>query len=96
VPGFFGSCNVFPAGTIDVEHLPGEPFVEFQLFAQQTAAAESAFVCEAGYGECGVWYYGPDRIYRDRGGYEQTWSLTGPCQASVESALRELLSRGKK
>ena len=74
-------------GHIDVVHLPGEPFVEFQLFAQQVTSKNS-FTYVAGYGECGVWYYGPDR-----GGYEQTWSLTGPCQATVESALTRLLGR---
>jgi hypothetical protein len=67
-----------------------EPFVEFQLFAQQVAA--DSFVCVAGYGECGVWYYGPDSIFRDRGGYEQSWSLTGPCQTSVEAVLNQLLA----
>jgi len=79
-------------GDIDCIHLPGEPFVEFQLYAQRQAAP-GGFVCVAGYGECGVWYYGPDTIYADRGGYEQTWSVTGPCQASVEAAIRQLLTR---
>ena len=79
-------------GAIDIVHLPGEPFVEFQLFAQQQAAKET-FTCVAGYGECGVWYYGPDQIFLDRGGYEQTWSLTGPCQSLVERALSELIQR---
>lgn len=78
-------------GPIDIVHLPGEPFVEFQLFAQRQA--KSAFVCVAGYGECGVWYYGPDSIYSDRGGYEQTFSVTGPCQKNVESLLKGLLAR---
>ncbi len=81
-------------GALQLVHLPGEPFVEFQLFAQQVAAGNS-FVCVAGYGECGVWYYGPDSIFRDRGGYEQSWSLTGPCQASVEAVLNQLLAPRK-
>ncbi|MFN0051009.1 MAG: hypothetical protein ACKV0T_02400 [Planctomycetales bacterium] len=79
-------------GDLELIQLPGEPFVEFQLFAQEQADDE-AFVCVAGYGECGVWYYGPDRIYSDRGGYEQTWSVTGPCQEAVESTLKSLLRR---
>lgn len=78
-------------GSLQLVHLPGEPFVEFQLFAQQQAG-EKSFVCVAGYGECGVWYYGPDSIFRDQGGYEQTWSFTGPCQESVEMVLKQLLS----
>ena len=81
-------------GPLQLVHLPGEPFVEFQLFAQQQAA-DNSFVCVAGYGECGVWYYGPDSIFRDRGGYEQTWSFTGPCQASVEAVLNQLLTSPK-
>ncbi len=87
------SVSRLKLGSLQLVHLPGEPFVEFQLFAQQVAA--DSFVCVAGYGECGVWYYGPDSIFRDRGGYEQTWSLTGPCQASVEAVLNQLLSPRK-
>ena len=88
--GYVAQATRLRIGEIDIVHLPGEPFVEFQLFAQQVAAKHS-FTCVAGYGECGVWYYGPDRIFTDRGGYEQTWSLTGPCQETVESALKRLL-----
>jgi len=90
--GYVAQASRLRIGDIDLVHLPGEPFVEFQLFAQQ-AAPQSSFVCVAGYGECGVWYYGPDRIYTDRGGYEQTWSVTGPCQPKVEVALRSLVGR---
>ena len=90
--GYVAQATRLRIGGIDLVHLPGEPFVEFQLFAQQVATKDS-FVCVAGYGECGVWYYGPDHIFTDRGGYEQTWSLTGPCQESVESALTKLLRR---
>ena len=89
------SVSRLKLGSLQLVHLPGEPFVEFQLFAQQVAPANS-FVCVAGYGECGVWYYGPDSIFRDRGGYEQSWSLTGPCQASVEAVLGQLLASPKK
>ena len=90
--GYIAQVTRLRIGDIDLVQLPGEPFVEFQLFAQEQAAGKS-FVCIAGYGECGVWYYGPDRIYTDRGGYEQTWSVTGPCQRQVESALRKVLAR---
>ncbi len=90
--GYVAQASRLRIGDIDLLHLPGEPFVEFQLFAQQTAP-QSSFVCVAGYGECGVWYYGPDCIYTDRGGYEQTWSVTGPCQPKVEAALRSLVER---
>ena len=88
--GYVAQATRLRIGNIDIVNLPGEPFVEFQLFAQQVTRTDS-FVCVAGYGECGVWYYGPDSIYTDRGGYEQTWSLTGPCQQKVEAALKTLL-----
>lgn len=90
--GYIAQASRLRIGELEILHLPGEPFVEFQLYAQEQAA-KSSFVCVAGYGECGVWYYGPDRIFTDRGGYEQTWSLTGPCEAEVKSAITELLAR---
>jgi hypothetical protein len=90
--GYIAQASRLRIGELEILHLPGEPFVEFQLYAQEQAA-KSSFVCVAGYGECGVWYYGPDRIFTDRGGYEQTWSLTGPCEAEVKSAIRTLLAK---
>ncbi len=90
--GYVAQASRLRIGRVDIVQLPGEPFVEFQLFAQRIARKDT-FVCVAGYGECGVWYYGPDQIFKDRGGYEQTWSLTGPCQNSVEAALEKVLSQ---
>lgn len=90
--GYVAQATRLRIGDIDIVHLPGEPFVEFQLFAQEVARAKS-FTCVAGYGECGVWYYGPDHIFTDRGGYEQTWSLTGPCEQTVKAALTRLLEK---
>lgn len=90
--GYIAQASRLRIGELEIMHLPGEPFVEFQLYAQEQVA-KSFFVCVAGYGECGVWYYGPDRIFADRGGYEQTWSLTGPCEAEVKSAISTLLAR---
>jgi hypothetical protein len=78
-------------GGVRIDHLPGEPFVEFQLAAQK--AAPEGFIAVAGYGDCAMWYYGPDRIYTDRGGYEQTWSFTGPCERRINDAVAGLLSR---
>ena len=76
-------------GHVRLLHLPGEPFVQFQLAAQQ--AAPDAFVAVAGYGDCAMWYIGEDRIYTDRGGFEQSWAFTGPCQELMEKTIRELL-----
>ena len=90
--GYIAQASRLRIGELEILHLPGEPFVEFQLYAQEQAA-QSSFICVAGYGECGVWYYGPDRIFTDRGGYEQTWSLTGPCEAEVKFAITALLAK---
>lgn len=54
-------------GEVDVLHLPGEPFVEYQLAAQQLRA--NRFVCVAGYGDYGPGYIGLSRSYAE-GGYE--------------------------
>src|SRR5690349_4134349 len=56
--GHFPQVARLRIGPIQIVHLPGEPFVQFQLHAQ--SAAPKSFVCVAGYGDCGVWYYGPD------------------------------------
>ena len=48
-------------------HLPGEPFIEYQLKAQQ--ARKDAFVCVAGYGDGGMGYI-PTRAAYAEGGYE--------------------------
>lgn len=76
-------------GDLRILHLPGESFVQFQLAAQQ--AAPEAFVAVAGYGDCAMWYIGEDRIYTDRGGYEQTWALAGPCERLMKQTICELL-----
>ncbi|HEY7427297.1 MAG TPA: twin-arginine translocation signal domain-containing protein [Gemmataceae bacterium] len=58
-----------------VVHLPGEPFVEYQLQAQKLRP--DAFVCVAGYGDTGPWYIPTAKAYLE-GGYEPTWALVGP------------------
>ncbi|MFN0196641.1 MAG: hypothetical protein ACKVT0_07835 [Planctomycetaceae bacterium] len=78
-------------GKIRIVHLPGEPFVQFQLKAQKSG--EDLFVAVAGYGECAPWYIGEDRIYTDRGGYEQSWSFVGPCEELVHKSIRDLLEQ---
>lgn len=50
-----------------VLHLPGEPFVEYQLYAQQ--ARPDRFVAAAPYGDCGPGYI-PTREAYAEGGYE--------------------------
>ena len=39
--GYVAQATRLRIGEIDIVHLPGEPFVEFQLFAQQVSAKNS-------------------------------------------------------
>jgi hypothetical protein len=57
-------------GPIDILHMPGELFVEYQLAAQKMRL--NAFVCMAAYGDYGPGYIGTAIAYT-QGGYE-----TGP------------------
>ncbi len=52
---------------VRVLHLPGEPFIEYQLFAQEQR--RDSFVAVAGYGDCSVGYI-PLAISYEEGGYE--------------------------
>src|SRR5262249_8823492 len=70
-------------------HLPGEPFVEYQLFAcdQRPDLA----VCVAGYGDGGPGYIPTTRAY-EQGGYEPTVALAGPdSEAILQDGIRKLL-----
>jgi hypothetical protein len=58
-----------------VLHLPGEPFVEYQLKAQ--SLRPDSFVCVAGYGDDGPGYIPTAQAYFE-GGYETTVALAGP------------------
>jgi hypothetical protein len=75
-----------------VLHLPGEPFVEYQLYAQ--ALARDRFVCVAGYGDGGPGYIPTARAFLE-GGYEPTVALTGPrSEAILHEAIGELVKGG--
>jgi len=77
-------------GSIKMLHLPGEPFVQYQLAAQKMQP--NHFVCVAGYGDCGMGYIGGDRIYTDRGGYEQSYAFAGPCEELFLKTIAESLA----
>ncbi len=62
-------------GNVHIVHLPGEPLIDFQRFAQGLKPAE--FVAVAGYGDCGPGYICPAKAYTD-GGYEPTDSCVKP------------------
>lgn len=77
-------------GDIRILHLPGEPFVEFQLFAQRLR--EDLFVAVAGYGDGGPGYVCTEASFAE-GGYEPTASLIEPKSEWVlKGAIEQILS----
>ncbi len=76
-------------GHTRILHLPGEPFVEYQLWAQQLHPG--LFVAVAGYGDCAMWYICTDKAYSDVGGYEQTWSFIDPSEKLLKETMARLL-----
>ena len=82
------SCLDF-GGKIFVLHLPGEPFIEFQLAAQKMRLDEKVLV--AGYGDDGPGYLPTAAAYLE-GGYEPTVALSSPdTEATLLKALAKLL-----
>jgi len=74
-------------GSVDLVHLPGEPFIEYQLYAQ--SLRPDRFVCVAGYGDGGPGYICTDDA---EGGYEPSASRVGaPSEKALRSAIEELL-----
>ncbi len=74
-----------------VLHLPGEPFIEYQLKAQEMRPDD--FVCVAGYGDDGPGYIPTDKAFLE-GGYEPTVALAAPSEALMVKAIERLL-KGK-
>jgi hypothetical protein len=74
---------------IDVLHLPGELFVEYQLAARRMRPDRT--VALAAYGDCGPGYI-PTRDAYSRGGYEVGASRVAPgAEAPITAAVRSLL-----
>jgi hypothetical protein len=71
-----------------VLHLPGEPFVQYQLKAQELTP--EAFVCVAGYGDGGPGYIPVDQAFLE-GGYEPTVALAAPCERRLIQAMTKVL-----
>jgi hypothetical protein len=77
-------------GRPSVLHLPGEPFVRYQLFAQELRPTE--FVCVAGYSDGGMGYI-PLRESYAQGGYEPKWSFVAPeSEVVLTKAIKALLA----
>jgi hypothetical protein len=76
-------------GNVHILHLPGEPMVEFQFFAQQAKARD--FVAVAGYGDCGPAYICTDKAITE-GGYEPSATNVGPgTEALLKEGIQDLL-----
>jgi hypothetical protein len=79
-------------GPVRVLHLPGEPYVEFQLLAQKLDPKH--FVAVAGYGDGGPGYLCTEKSYPE-GGYEPTASMLVPkSEAIINQAIGQLLGVG--
>ena len=76
-------------GKVHILHLPGEPMLDFQLFAQQAQPGD--FVAVAGYGDCGCAYICTDKAIAE-GGYEPSASNVGKgSEAVLKNAIQALL-----
>lgn len=76
-------------GSIHIVHLPGEPMLEYQLYAQKQLPND--FVAVAGYGEGSPGYLCTERAFTE-GGYEPTGSEVAPnSEPLVKAAIRGLL-----
>ena len=75
--------------SLAVVHLPGEPFIEFQLATQKLRP--DATVCVAGYGDGGPGYIPTADAYTQEG-YEPTVALASPdAEAIVLKAIAKVL-----
>jgi hypothetical protein len=66
-------------------HLPGETFIEYQLFAQQQRPG--GFVATASYGDGGPGYIPLEKSFAE-GGYEPTQAFAAP---ESEKVMRETI-----
>lgn len=81
--------SVLELDQVRIVHVPGEPFVEYQLRAQQLAPEN--FVCVAGYADGGPGYLCLEQSFAE-GGYEPTASRVRPASEQlIDGALAELL-----
>jgi hypothetical protein len=75
-------------GPIDILHLPGELFVEYQLAAQKLRP--DRFICVAAYGDYGPGYIGTSEAYA-QGGYET--SEVSRVSPRVEAVLMDAIQQ---
>ena len=71
-------------------HLPGEAFIEYQLYAQQQHP--DGFVAVASYGDCGPGYITLDRSFAE-GGYEPKDAfVSGEAEPLMKDAIEKLVT----
>jgi len=76
---------------VAILNLPGETFIEYQLFAQQVRP--DAFVAVAGYGDLGTGYITLARSFEE-GGYEPTDAfVSGESEPILRAAIEKVLRR---
>ena len=86
-PGVDISC--YRLGPVGILNLPGETFVEYQLYAQ--SLHPDNFLAVAAYGELGTGYICMDKTVAE-GGYEPTASYVGPpSEERLKNAIRDVL-----
>src|SRR5690606_32634621 len=77
-------------GSAHVVHLPGEPFIQYQLLAQTCRPDE--FVAVAGYGDDFTGYICNEQAYT-QGGYEPTSTVLSPLgEHYMTAAIKDLLA----
>lgn len=77
-------------GDVFILNLPGEAFIEYQLYAQGIMPGE--FVAVAGYGEYDPVYLCTEKALQE-GGYEPTEAMSGPpCESFTKKAIRQVLN----
>jgi hypothetical protein len=82
------TATLLTLGNVRILHLPGEPMLEFQRYAQGLRAND--FVAVAGYGDLSPGYLCTDRAWTE-GGYEPSASNSGPgTEAAVKKAIQEV------
>ncbi|MDP3468422.1 MAG: hypothetical protein Q8S11_08815 [Daejeonella sp.] len=87
--------SLLSIGRARILHLPGEPFVEYQLAAK--AERPDLFVAVAGYGDYAVGYIG-NAIAYSQGGYEtgQASGVTAEAEGILMKAIHKLLTGQSK
>jgi hypothetical protein len=81
-------------GNVRILHLPGEPFIEYQLAAK--AERPDLFVTVAGYGDYATGYIGTAIGYQ-QGGYEtgEASGVTADAEKTLMTAIHKLLHDNK-